>query len=318
MFFQKAGALAAFFNSKPCSEYRPGYTCSDSNPNGSTNLSFGKNCIEFITLELACHATGRPVLLIPENFNANELMTKIDQFDPAMLVCSHEEQLDTVGNLAVPYKGLLINLDKKVQRIQRKPYHEVIALAELPSYNEAISILENLKPDNQDTFYIGSAGKSNTPHFAGFSQDSIIKITSHFTTAASIENDDTLASFMPPGLTWSEFLLHDSLKGCSVYISEREETFFVNMKEVSLTVFMHSLKFLMISEDLPVLISLTSLVRQFFWDYFYKAKNEEFRFGEEAASLKIKLRNFFLKDYFKSIKKPAWLATMPSRQVVVN
>ena len=75
---------------------------------------FGKNCIEFITLELACHATGRPVLLIPENFNANELMTKIDQFDPAMLVCSHEEQLDTVGNLAVPYKGLLINLDKKV------------------------------------------------------------------------------------------------------------------------------------------------------------------------------------------------------------
>ena len=263
---------------------------------------FGKNCIEFITLELACHATGRPVLLIPENFNANELMTSIDQFDPAMLVCSHEEQLDTVGSLAVPYKGLLINLDKKsLSESSAKPYHEVIALAELPSYNEAISILEKLKPENQDTFYIHSAGKSNTPHFAGFSQESIIKITSHFTTAASIESDDTLVSFMPPGLYMERIFcfMIPLLKGCSVYISEREETFFADMKEVSPTVF---IAFPKIFTDFRRLagfkISLTSLVRQFFWDYFYKAKNEEFRFGEEAASLKIRIRNFFFERLF--------------------
>ena len=89
------------------------------------------------------------------------------------------------------------------------------------------------------------------------------------------------------------------LKGCSVYISEREETFFADMKEVSPTVF---IAFPKIFNDFRRLagfkISLTSLVRQFFWDYFYKAKNEEFRFGEEAASLKIKLRNFFFERLF--------------------
>ena len=81
------------------------------------------------------------------------------------------------------------------------------------------------------------AGKSNTPHFAGFSQDSIIKITNHFTTA-DMENDGPGIVCATRTLHGANFLLRFPAKEL-FRLFEREETFFA-MKEVSPTGLSHS------------------------------------------------------------------------------
>lgn len=276
-------------------------------PKPGPGLLFGRNSIEFVYIELAHHVLGLPCLPVLDNATNLELQELVSEFQPSAIFCSEEQQLDTVLELSANFSGQLITLSRRGQQKGNSLHYDgYIARAELPSAADAVQMLKNTQPFSNKTFFIHSSGRAAFPHYSGFSQQDMLHIASNFQDSAGIKSSDSVVSFMPPGLYMERLFafLVPLISGHSVFISEKEETFLSDLKQVSPTVFYAIPKvFVSFRRLAGFKISLTSLWRQFFWDYFYKRRNEALRFDENSNSFTERLREYlFERLYLRALR----------------